>query len=370
MEEMKKQLEKLNQELLEAIEKEDLEGAKAKKSEISELVKKINETKNAEAEKEAEAEKRSLQKQKRKDGNNMETRTYKNAVKELVDGGIISTRAIQVNGESTKAVIPEEFINDIEKLEAGYGSLEKECEVIAVSSSTGKRPVATLKGKLNKLTPGGKIPEGALDFAQLTYDAEAYGEIIAVDNALLEDSAVDIFSTIKDNFVVKSVATKNEAILNAIETNKKSADVELTGGDIVGTICDAIDSYVPSVRKFVKVLANTSLLSKIKNSFYTTSGKDERVTVTPDGRVFINGYEVLEFDATLADENAQGYVLPMKAVKFFKRSGLEIAQSTEAFFDSNATAVRVVERFDVKALSDESVKATKLVNAVLRARSK
>ena len=52
----------------------------------------------------------------------------------------------------------------------------------------------------------------------------------------------------------------------------------------------------------------------------------------------------------------------MKGVKFFKRKGLEIAQSTEAFFDSNATAIRVVERFDVQGLDNEMVKPTKLVN--------
>ena len=365
MEELKKQLEKLNAELLDLVGKEDFEGAKAKKAEITERVNKINEAKNAEAEEKAEAEKRSLQKQKRKDGNNMETRSYKNAAEELMKGGIISTRAIQVNGESTKAVVPEEFINELEKLEAGYGSLEKECEVIPVTSITGKRPVSTLGGKLSKLTPGQKIPEGDLKFADLAYDVESYGEIIAVDNALVEDSAIDLFATIKENFTVKSANTKNEAILSAIEVNKKSDDVELTG-DIVGTIIETIDSYAPSVRKFVKVLANTALRSKIKNAFYSESGKDERVTVDGNGRVFIDSHEVLEFDSTLADGTAQGYVAPMKGVKFFKRTGLEIAQSTEAFFDSNATAIRVVERFDVKGLDNEMIKPTKLINSVLR----
>lgn len=365
MEELKKQLEKLNAELLGLIGKEDFEGAKSKKAEITEVVNKINEAKNAEAEEKAEAEKRSLQKQKREDGNNMETRSYKNAAKELMEGGIISTRAIVINGENTKAVVPEEFINDLEKLEAGYGSLENECEVIPVTSITGKRPVSTLGGKLSKLTPGQKIPEGDLKFENVAYDVEAYGEIVPIDNGLIEDSAVDLFSTIKENFSVKSVNTKNEAILSAIETNKKTTDVELTG-DVVGTIMDTIDSYAPSVRRFVKVLVNTALRSKIKNAYYVASGKDERVTVDANGRVFIDSHEVLEFDSTLANETASGYVVPMKGVKFFKRAGLEIAQSTEAYFDSNATAIRVVERFDVKGLDNEIVKPTKLVNPSLR----
>lgn len=361
MEELKKQLEKLNAELLDLVEKEDTEGAKAKKAEITETVKKISEAKNAEAEQKAEAEMRSLQKQKRKDDNNMETRSYKNAVEELKRGAVISTRAIQTYGENTKAVVPEEFMADLEALEAGYGSLEKECEVIPVTSLTGKRPVTTLGGKLAKLTAGEKIAEGDLKFVNVLYNVESYGEIIPVDNGLIEDSAIDLFATIKENFAVKSVNTKNEAILTAIESNKKSNDIELTG-DFVGVIVDAIDSYAPAVRRFVKVLANTTLRSKIKNAYYSESGKDERVTVTPDGRVFIDSHEVIEIDSTLANETAQGYVVPMKGVKFFKRKGLEIAQSTEAFFDSNATAIRVVERFDVQGLDNEMVKPTKLVN--------
>lgn len=368
MEELKQQLETAKKELRNLIEKEDVEGAKNKKTEISELVKKINEAENSEAQAKAEEELRSLKMQKRKDDNNMETRTYKNAAKELMEGGIISNRAIMVNGVDTKAVVPEQFINDLEKLEMGYGSLENECEVIPVTALQGKRPVSVLGGKLAKLTPGQKIADGDLKFTNITYDVEAYGEIVAVDNALAEDSAVDLFSTIKENFVVKSVNTKNEAILSAIESNK-AKDIELDGADVVGTIIDAIDAYAPSVRRFVKVLANTALRSKIKNSFYEASGKDERVTVNGD-RVFIDGHEVLEFDSTLATGDAQGYVVPMKSIKFFKRKGLEIAQSTEAFFDSNATAIRVVERFDVKGLDNEMVKPVKLVNSTFKAKTK
>lgn len=361
--ELRQEIANKTEELGKKIEERDLEAAKTLDSEIRQAKELLKI-----AEEKEESEKRDLenqrdQKNKGKGCDNMETRSYKNAAKELLKGGVISTRAIEVNGENTKAVVPVEFLKELEKLEAGYGSLENECEVIPVTSSTGKRPVSTLGGKLTKLTPGQKLPEGSLKFVDLAYDIEAYGEIVAVDNSLAEDSAIDLFATIKENFAVKSVNTKNEAILSVLETNKKDSDVELTG-DIVGTIIETIDSYAPSVRKFVKVLANTALRSKIKNAFYSESGKDERVTVDANGKVFIDSHEVLEFDSTLANGTAQGYVAPMKGVKFFKRAGVDMAQSDQAYWESNATAVRVVTRFDVKGLDNEMVKPTKLVNSL------
>lgn len=370
---LKQQLKEANDKLVEAIGKEDLASAKEQRSIIADITKKIEDEKKAEEKRaleseneKAEIEKRELQKQKelRKDDVKMEKRSYKSAVKSLKEGKVVSTRTIQVAGSTTEAVLPEEFLKEVEKLEAEYGSLESYCEVIPVTSLQGKRPVTELGGKLTKLTPGQKLPEGSVAFTQLTYDVEGYGEIVAVDNQLDEDAAVDIFSTIKENFAVKSVNTKNEAILEQVEANKKSElsiENDVTpSGDLIGAIIDKIDEYKPSVRRFVKVLANSTLRAKIKNNFFTSAGaKDERITID-NGVVYIDGHEVVEFDETLANETAMGYIVPMKSIKFFKRKGLEIATSTEVYFDSNAEAIRVVERFDVNKLDKDMVKSIKI----------
>lgn len=357
--EIRSLIEKTSKELLEAVKKENLDLAKEKRSEIKKLTEDLEKAEEDEAD---EAERRSLQTQKKnkvREEVNKEKRSYANAVKELATGKTISTRAIQVSGGSAKAVIPEEFLNDLETLEAGYGSLEQYCEVIPVTSLTGKRPVSELSGKLNKLTPGQKIPEGALGFSQIQYDCEGYGELVAVDRQLDEDSAIDLFGVIKENFVVKSVNTKNELILAQVEANKESTTISLADGEVVDLICKAIDAYKPSVRRFVKVLATGDLRSKLKNAKASDGHRDDRITVE-NGKVFIDGHEVVEYDSTLGDTDALGYVVPMKAIKFFKRKAIEIATSNEAFFDSNAQAIRVVERLDVKALDKAILKSKKI----------
>ena len=360
--EIRSLIEKTSKELLEAVNQENLDLAKEKRSEIKKLTKDLEKAEEEEEEEADEAEKRSLQTQRKNKGReevNEEKRSYANAAKELATGKTISTRAIQVSGGSTKAVIPEEFLNDLETLEAGYGSLEQYCEVIPVTSLTGKRPVSELSGKLNKLTPGQKIPEGALTFTQLQYDCNGYGELVAVDNQLDADSAVDLFGVIKENFVVKSVNTKNELILAQVEANKESDPISLATGKVVDLICDGIDAYKPSVRRFVKVLATSALRSKLKNAMVSDGHRDDRITVE-NGKVFVDGHEVVEYDSTLGNDEALGYVVPMKAIKFFKRKAIEIATSNEAFFDSNAQAIRVVERLDVKALDKALLKSKKI----------
>lgn len=350
--EIRSLIEKTNKELLEAVNKENLELAKEKRNEIKKLTKDLEKAEEEEEIEADEAEKRNLQTQKNNNGG-------EEVNKEKIAGKTISTRAIQISGGSTEAVIPEEFLNDLETLEAGYGSLEQYCEVIPVTSLTGKRPVSELSGKLNKLTPGQKIPEGALDFSQIQYDCNEYGELVAVDNQLDADSAVDLFGVIKENFVVKSVNTKNELILAQVEANKESTAISLADGEVVDLICKAIDAYKPSVRRFVKVLATSTLRSKLKNAMVSDGHRDDRITVE-NGKVFVDGHEVVEYDSTLGDTDALGYVVPMKAIKFFKRKAIEIATSNEAFFDSNAQAIRVVERLDVKALDKAILKSKKI----------
>lgn len=360
---------KTNKELLDAISNENLELAKEKRDEIRKLTKDLKKAEEAE---EDEEELRELKEKRKLTGGekvNKEKRSYENALSQLNQGKVVSTRAIVVNNSSTEAVVPEEFLREVEKLKKGYGSLKHYCEVIPVSAPQGKRPVTEIGGKLAKLTPGQKLPEGSLNFGQLNYDCEAYGQIVAIDNILNEDSAVDLFGTIKENFAEAAVNTENEEILKQLEANK-AEDISigsLEGTQLIDKLIEIIDGYNPAVRKFVKIVADSSLRSKIKNSRMISGDGhlDERITMAGD-TIYVDGHEVVEVDEALipADSSkASGYVGPLKALKYFDRKSIEIAKSTEVLFESNATAIRVVERFDVVALDKAIVKPKKLVTA-------
>ena len=363
--EIKAKIETENRSLMNLIEKEDLEGAKAKKVEIRKLMDDLEKAEKEEKQEEEEIEKRKLLDQDKDKGGHekVEKRSYENAAKLLGEKKVISTRAIVINGETTNAVVPETFLKEVETLKAGYGSLKQYCEVIPVSTPQGKRPVSELGGKLSKLTPGQKIPEGDLSFTQITYDAEAYGEIIAVDRDYSSDAAVDLFATIRDGFAVKSVNTENAEILTQVNTNCNTTTIDIkskTASEIIDAILAKIDNYKPSVRSSVKILADTALRSVIKNAKATDGHKDERVTVNGD-KVYVEGKEVIEFDTSIATGLARGYVIPMKAIKFFDRKAVEIRVSDQIYFDSNADAISITERFDVVPLAKDIVKGFKIV---------
>ena len=51
----------------------------------------------------------------------------------------------------------------------------------------------------------------------------------------------------------------------------------------------------------------------------------------------------------------------MKAIKFFDRKAVEIRVSDQIYFDSNADAISITERFDVVPLAKDIVKGFKIV---------
>ena len=165
------ELRALNEDLGKALADNNLDKAKecralveGKQKEVEALkadIKVAEEKRALEDEKaKAEEELRALKSQieNSKGGNlKMETRSFDNALIEIRKGNTVSNRAINVAGVGTKAVIPEQFITEIEALKGGYGALKPYCHVIPVSTLDGRKPVHKFGGKLTKITPGNKL---------------------------------------------------------------------------------------------------------------------------------------------------------------------------------------------------------------------
>lgn len=290
----------------------------------------------------------------------MEKRSYKNSIKVIKEGKTVSNRAIVVHGATTEAVVPEQFIKELEVLKEGYGSLKNEVtEVIPVNTLDGRKSIAQLGGKLAKITAGNRLPVGDIEFEQMAFHVDAYGEIVEVDNQLAEDSAVDIFNIIKDQFAEKAVNAENEEILAQIDA-VKGTDLTIGATNVVDALVEAIDEYKPAVRKRVMILASQELINKVKSARIGAKGViDERVSVDMNGNVLIEGHKMVEIDPALIPVTATdvvAYMVVKGATKFFDRKGIEIKVSEEVLFDQNADAIRVVERFDVVAMEQDIVK--------------
>lgn len=297
--------------------------------------------------------------------NNMETRSFENALIEIKKGNTVSNRAINVAGVGTKPVIPEGFITELEELKAGYGALKAYTHVIPVSSLDGRKPVHKFGGKLTKITAGNKLDASNVNFTEIKYNVEAYGDLVEVDNGLMEDSAIDIFGIIREEFAEKAVGSENAEILEMMSTmaTKVLDTTKATGKTAIDQIIEEKMKYKPAVRKGMAIFATAPFIGRLKNESIVDGRRDERVQIVGE-KMYVDGMEVVEIDPELMNTTDAADVLAYlgnpRAIKFFDRKTIEIAMSEEVLFEYNAKAIRVIERFDVEQVDDELVKFVKI----------
>ena len=372
------ELRALNEDLGKALSDNDLEKAKecralveGKQKEVEALkadIKVAEEKRALEDEKaKAEEELRVLKSQieNSKGGNlKMETRSFENALVEIKKGATVSNRAINVAGVGTKAVIPETFIAELEALKAGYGALKPYTHVIPVSTLDGRKPVHKFGGKLTKITAGNKLDASNVNFTEIKFNCEAYGDLVEVDNQLMEDSALDIFGIVREEFAGKAAASENNEILEVMATMAtKTLTLSASTKTAIDQIVEAKMGYKPAVRRGMCVFATAPFIGRLMNESIVDGKRDERVQIV-NGVMYVDNMEVVEIDTdqmnTTDAADVVAYLGNPHAIKFFDRKTIEIAMSTEVMFEYNAKAMRVIERFDVVPVDDEMLKFTKI----------
>lgn len=373
------ELRALNENLGKALSDNDLEKAKecralveGKQKEVEALkadIKVAEEKRALEDEKaKAEEELRALKSQienNSKGGNlKMETRSFENALVEIKKGATVSNRAINVAGVGTKAVIPEQFITEIEALKAGYGALKPYCHVIPVSTLDGRKPVHKFGGKLTKITAGNKLDASNVNFTEVKFNCEAYGDLVEVDNQLMEDSAIDIFGIVREEFAGKAVASENNEILEVMATMAtKTLTLSQSTKTAIDQIIEQKMGYKPAVRRGMCIFATAPFIGRLMNESIVDGMRDERVQIV-NGVMYVDNMEVVEIDPdqmnTTDVTDVVAYLGNGHAIKFFDRKTIEIAMSTEVLFEYNAKALRIIERFDIADVNDEMLKFTKI----------
>lgn len=372
------ELRALNEDLGKALADNDLEKAKEcralveyKQKEVEALkadIKVAEEKRALEDEKaKAEEELRALKSQieNSKGGNlKMETRSFDNALTEIRKGNTVSNRAINVAGVGTKPVIPETFITEIEALKGGYGALKPYTHVIPVSTLDGRKPVHKFGGKLVKLTAGNKLDASNMNFTEIKFSCEAFGDLVEVDNQLMEDSAIDIFGIVREEFAGKAVASENNEILEVMATMAtKTLTLSASTKTAIDQIVEAKMGYKPAVRRGMCIFATAPFIGRLMNESIVDGMRDERVQIV-NGVMYVDNMEVVEIDTdqmnTTDAADVVAYLGNPHAIKFFDRKTIEIAMSTEVLFEYNAKAMRVIERFDVAPVDDEMLKFTKI----------
>lgn len=336
----------------------DLAKAEEVTKEVREIQRKIELAEELE-----EQEQRDLEKQKdteRRGKEDMPVNEMRAITKSIMGKELSKEERAAVKTSDNAAVLPKQFINELEEIKKGYGSLKEYCDVKKVTKNEGSIPVVDYdQNKLSDITEGSNIVDGTLVTTELPYKCAKVGLIQTLSSELVEDAEVEIEDIAKTNFTEIAVAKENKKILDLINTNAEA--VEATD---YTALEDVMAKAVPAVKKGLITLCNVEGYAHLKN-MKDKQGRNLNLITTIGDKEYFNGKEIVTFDNELLESSEENkkifFSLNMKeAVKFIVRKGVTVARSAEAGFNDDTIKLRVLERFDVIKGSKRSIKKIEL----------
>ncbi|MCJ8173971.1 phage major capsid protein [Clostridium botulinum] len=262
-----------------------------------------------------------------------------------------------------QAIVPKQFVNELEELKRGYGSLKALCDVIPVTSNAGTKPCVDLDqgDELKLVLEGDDIEDDSLATTEIDYKVDKIGKLIKLTSELVDDAVIDIENMAKTVFLEKAVRSENSRILNIINSNAKELSVADNAVDHK-VFAKEMDNQVPAVRAGLVTLVNSTLYSEWKNA-EDKQGRNLNLITNINGQDYFNGKPIQEFDDSLIKltegKTKVAYMVNMKeAVKFFDRKQITIAKAEK--FENDTKMLRILERIDVKKGSTRSIKKMEL----------
>lgn len=307
----------------------------------------------------AETEKRDLENQNletRKVDVNMKNKEFRNIVKLVIGEELTKEERASIKTVDTSAVVPKEFVNQLQEIKKGFGSLKEYCDVIPVTKNSGTIPVVDLdQNQLQDVLEGDAITDGTLVTSELTFACKKVGLIQSLTSELVEDAEVEIEGLVNKNFAEIATVTENTRILKVLKDNA----VEVVGALGYTDIQVAIDKAVPAVKSGLATFTNTEGYAYLKN-LQDAQKRPLNLVTEVNGKYYFNSKELIVVDDTLlaATEGKKIFIVanPKEAVKFIERKGVTIARSTEAGFKDDTVKLRILERLDVIKGSTRSIK--------------
>lgn len=352
--ELKRQLEEKKIEARGLIET-DLEKAEATAKEVRELQKKIDLLEEMEVQEKRDLEKQKENKKEEKE-KEMKVNEIRSFTKAVLGYELSGEERAAVKTTDNAAVVPSQFINDLQEIKKGYGSLKPYVDIIPVTKNNGTIPVIDLdQNALLEVKEGATITDGTLATTPLSFECKKYGLITTLTSELVDDAEVEIEGLVRKNFAEIVTVKENAKILEVLEAGK--TDVTTTDYTIIET---EIDSALPSVKAGLTLFTNVSMYAYLKNE-KDKQGRNLNLITNVNGTEYFHGVPVVVYDSALgieadADKKVAYLANAKEAVKFMDRKQVTVAKSTEAGFNDDTVKIRILERFDVMAGSKRSIK--------------
>ena len=164
----------------------DLAKAEKTMEEVRELQKKISLYEEIEAAEKRDFENQKKQKNEGKGDDNMAVNEMRAIVKSVMGKELTQEERKTVISSDNAAVLPKQFINQLQEIKKGYGSLKELCDVISVTKNEGTIPVVDYdQNELADIAEGADIVDGTLVTTELTYKCKKVGLIQTLSSLAL-----------------------------------------------------------------------------------------------------------------------------------------------------------------------------------------
>jgi HK97 family phage major capsid protein len=356
IEELRNEIVTKTDELAKKIEARDVESAKALKEEIRKTKELLVLAEEQEVEERQALENQKNQTQER--GKEMgKVNEMRAVIKSLMGKELTAEERAAIKTVDNSAVIPKQFVNELQEIKKGFGSIKEYCDIIPVTKNEGTIPVVDLdQNTLPEVVEGDNILDGTLVTTELPFKCAKHGLIQPLTSELVDDAEVEIESLVNKNFAEIVTVVENTKILKVVKDNA----VAVTGAVDYSDVVSAIDKSLPSVKAGLITVTNVEGYAYLKN-VKDTQKRPLNLITEINGKYMFNGKELLVVDDTLLPisegKSQVFYIVNMKeAVKFCDRKAVTIAKSKEAGFDNDTVKIRILERFAVAKGSTRSIK--------------
>ena len=354
MREIKAQIEVLNEEATKAFEAKNIEVAESKIAEIENLereykvAEKLFANEKAEVTDEVVAKTKTVDKVENFVKNIKMVMTNKMSEGSNVDGGY---------------TVPEDVLTDVEKLREAEFSLEQLVSVESVSTMSGRRTFKKRSQQtgFTKVGEGGKIGAKATpQYSVMNYNIEKYAGYYPVTNELFEDSDANIYNDLvawiagdsratRNNLIIEAINTKTAVALNGLDDIKKTLNVTLgqafKATSVIVTNDDGLqylDTLKDADEKYVLSASPSDPMKMVLSAGATTIP----VRVVPNGVLKTTDNKVPFIIGDLKE-----------GIKLFDRKKLNVVASNVAVvgsgdealnaYEEDLTILRGIEREDV-----------------------
>ncbi len=256
--------------------------------------------------------------------------------------------------------IPDDVQTTIHNLVRQYASLQNLVNVEHVTTPTGSRvyekfseikPLANLDDETAKI--------GDNDDPELTtikYLIKRYAGITTVTNTLLKDTAENILSWLSTWIARKVTVTRNQAILNVMNTASKKPTIA-NFDDIKDLQLNTLDPAIIATSSFVTNQSGFAILAKVKDAQGRYMIQHD---VTNPEQYRIGGKPVtVVADRWLPDISGSHplyYGDFKQAITLFDREDMSLLSTNigGGAFENDQTKIRVIDRFDVEQVDGEA----------------